>query len=155
MFYRAHRFISATKISEEEFEDIADVLGASAVIVQDLKQKRKKHYKFDWDKMLQFKGRTGVYLQYAHARLCKWVTAHVCRRTSLDNSIQPVTCFESRFAAVSDELFVPNTDLRFLWKWGHNFCSLEKNCGVPLNVDCDTKHLTEECAARLTNHLAR
>lgn len=55
----------------ENLEEVADILGVSAIVVQDLKQKRQRHYPFDWNKMLQFKGNTGVYLQYAHARLCK------------------------------------------------------------------------------------
>ncbi|KAF2728318.1 arginyl-tRNA synthetase [Polyplosphaeria fusca] len=48
----------------------ADILGISAVIVQDMKGKRVNNYHFDLDRMTAFEGDTGPYLQYAHARLC-------------------------------------------------------------------------------------
>ncbi|KAI9480459.1 MAG: arginyl-tRNA synthetase [Benjaminiella poitrasii] len=51
-------------------EAVADELGISAVIVQDMAAKRIKNYEFSWDRMTAAKGYTGVYLQYTHARLC-------------------------------------------------------------------------------------
>ena len=54
-----------------DVEGVADILGVSAVIVQDLKMKRGKHYPFSWDATLKFRGRTGVFLQCCHARLFK------------------------------------------------------------------------------------
>ncbi|XP_018570561.1 probable arginine--tRNA ligase, mitochondrial [Anoplophora glabripennis] len=48
----------------------ADILGVSCVIVNDLKQRRQKDYDFDWDRVLQVQGDTGVRLQYTHCRLC-------------------------------------------------------------------------------------
>ena len=63
---------SATRITDEgELEEVADVLGKSAVIIQDVKEKRLKNYRFDWNKILRFEGQTGVFLQYTHARLCR------------------------------------------------------------------------------------
>lgn len=50
-------------------EDTADVLGMSAVIVNDLKQRRQKDYEFNWNKALQVEGDTGIRLQYTHCRL--------------------------------------------------------------------------------------
>ncbi|ORX98031.1 hypothetical protein BCR34DRAFT_496452 [Clohesyomyces aquaticus] len=51
-------------------EATADILGISAVMVQDMKGKRINNYPFDMDRMTSFEGDTGPYLQYAHARLC-------------------------------------------------------------------------------------
>jgi arginyl-tRNA synthetase len=48
----------------------ADVLGISAVMVQDMSGKRINGYDFDMERMTSFEGDTGPYLQYAHARLC-------------------------------------------------------------------------------------
>lgn len=48
---------------------MADTLGSSAVIVNDLKQRRMRDYDFDWNKILQVNGDTGVKLQYTHCRL--------------------------------------------------------------------------------------
>lgn len=49
---------------------VANILGISAVMVQDMKGKRINNYPFDIEKMTSFEGDTGPYLQYAHARLC-------------------------------------------------------------------------------------
>ncbi|KAI8148854.1 arginyl-tRNA synthetase [Fennellomyces sp. T-0311] len=49
---------------------IADQLGVSAILIQDMKSKRAKNYTFSWDRMTDARGDTGVFLQYAHARAC-------------------------------------------------------------------------------------
>ncbi|CAL8317176.1 unnamed protein product [Merluccius merluccius] len=49
--------------------DTAEKVGMSALIVQDFKGPLESDYKFDWDRMLQAQGDTGVFLQYTHARL--------------------------------------------------------------------------------------
>jgi arginyl-tRNA synthetase len=54
----------------ENPEAVADRIGVSAVVVQDLGAKRIKNYSFDWKRITTFEGHTGPYLQYAHARLC-------------------------------------------------------------------------------------
>ncbi|KAK5991586.1 Arginyl-tRNA synthetase [Cladobotryum mycophilum] len=60
-----------TKYSQvENPEAVADILGISSVMVQDMTGKRINNYTFDMDKMTSFEGDTGPYLQYAHARLC-------------------------------------------------------------------------------------
>ncbi|KAI9598312.1 arginyl-tRNA synthetase [Syncephalis fuscata] len=54
----------------ENPEEIADTIGVSAIVVQDMAAKRIKNYSFDWQRMFSFEGDTGPYLQYAHVRLC-------------------------------------------------------------------------------------
>jgi arginyl-tRNA synthetase len=51
-------------------EGTSDVLAVSAVVVQDMAARRIKDYAFNIDRVTQFEGDTGPYLQYAHARLC-------------------------------------------------------------------------------------
>lgn len=53
----------------ENPDEIADTLGISAVMVQDMSGKRINNYPFDLERMTSFEGDTGPYLQYAHARL--------------------------------------------------------------------------------------
>lgn len=53
-----------------EPEKTADVLGMTAVKIQDMTGKRINDYNFDWNRMLSFEGDTGPYLQYNHTRLC-------------------------------------------------------------------------------------
>lgn len=54
----------------EDPERVADLVGLSAVMIQDMQSKRINDYTFDWKRMLSFEGDTGPYLQYAHSRLC-------------------------------------------------------------------------------------
>ena len=51
--------------------DIAEVsneVAIGAVIFQELSNNRIKDYVFSWDKVLNFDGETGPYVQYTHAR---------------------------------------------------------------------------------------
>ena len=53
-----------------DIDKLAAEVGISAVVFSDLSVKRIKDVIFDWDRMLDFEGDTGPYVQYAHARLC-------------------------------------------------------------------------------------
>jgi arginyl-tRNA synthetase len=48
---------------------LAVEIGIGAIKYADLANDRIKDYVFDWDRMLATEGRTGPYLQYAHARI--------------------------------------------------------------------------------------
>ena len=50
-------------------DEIASAAGIAAVKYADLANTRTKDYVFDVDQMVAFNGNTGVYLQYAHARV--------------------------------------------------------------------------------------
>jgi len=59
------------KFSEiEDPEYTADIIGISAVLIQDLSARRIKDYAFEWSRMTSFEGDTGPYLQFSHTRLC-------------------------------------------------------------------------------------
>lgn len=50
-------------------DEVADLVGISAVMIQDMQSKRINNYDFKWERMTSFEGDTGPYLQYAHSRL--------------------------------------------------------------------------------------
>ena len=54
--------------SEEDVDQVAQTVGIGAVIFQELSNNRIKDYVFKWDKVLNFDGETGPYVQYTHAR---------------------------------------------------------------------------------------
>ena len=54
----------------EDPERTADILAVSALFVQDMAARRVKDYDFKIERVTQFEGDTGPYLQYAHSRLC-------------------------------------------------------------------------------------
>ncbi len=57
-------------------EDVARAVGTGAVIFHDLMNDRQKNIDFDWERLLDFNGDTGPYVQYIHVRCCsvlsKW-----------------------------------------------------------------------------------
>lgn len=53
-----------------DLDRIAHDVGIGAVIFQELSNNRIKDYVFSWDKVLNFDGETGPYVQYTHARAC-------------------------------------------------------------------------------------
>ncbi len=54
----------------DDQEAVAEIIGRTAVVFNDLSNARIKDVSFDWDRMLSFEGDTGPYLQNAHARIC-------------------------------------------------------------------------------------
>ena len=57
----------------ENKEKVAFDVGIGAVIFANLFTRRNKDIDFDWDKVLNFEGETGPYVQYTHARLCSLI----------------------------------------------------------------------------------
>lgn len=61
---------NAEKYAQVEDPDaVAETVGLTAVMVQDMSGKRINNYVFDMARMTSFEGDTGPYLQYCHARL--------------------------------------------------------------------------------------
>lgn len=54
-------------------EDVAKKVGVGAVLFNDLYNQRIKDVSFSWNKVLNFDGETGPYVQYTHARCCSVV----------------------------------------------------------------------------------
>ena len=68
-----HEVMKSNQAKYSQVEDpqkIADSLGMTAIMGQDMNGKRVNNYVFDIRRMTSFEGDTGPYLQYAHARLC-------------------------------------------------------------------------------------
>ncbi|MBE6041021.1 MAG: arginine--tRNA ligase [Clostridiales bacterium] len=51
-----------------DIDKVSSEVGIGAVIFQELSNNRIKDYVFSWDKVLNFDGETGPYVQYTHAR---------------------------------------------------------------------------------------
>ncbi len=60
--------ISKGRLSEEEMEETAKMVGIGAVMFNELSNAKIKDYTFAWGKVLNFEGETGPYVQYTHAR---------------------------------------------------------------------------------------
>ncbi|KAJ8724807.1 hypothetical protein PYW07_015765 [Mythimna separata] len=82
-------------------EETCDILGTSAVLINDLKQKRQKDYTFNWDRVLQTEGDSAIKLQYLHCRL--WSLEQNCGVT-LPNTCDPSHLSEEVIGDVIAEL---------------------------------------------------
>lgn len=125
---------------------IADQLGMSAILIQDMKSKRGKDYAFSWDRMTDTRGDTGVFLQYAHARVCG-----IERKASVDISpdcdfsilkekeafdlVQSISLFpdvvESAFSTLE-----PSAIVNYLFKLSHATSAASQHLKVN-NMDPD------------------
>ncbi len=70
-----------------ELDRIAESAGIAAVKYADLSTSRVKDYSFDVDRMVSFTGNTGVYLQYAHARISSILRNAGDRDTAVDGAV--------------------------------------------------------------------
>ncbi|MGI6206360.1 MAG: arginine--tRNA ligase [Anaerovoracaceae bacterium] len=65
---KTREIITEKNVPEELLDQTAHDVGIGAVIYQELSNNRIKDYTFSWDKVLDFDGETGPYVQYTHAR---------------------------------------------------------------------------------------
>ncbi|KAF7657382.1 hypothetical protein LDENG_00028220 [Lucifuga dentata] len=153
--------MSQTKTTKEmeNPEDTAEKVGISALIVQDFKGPLRSDYKFDWDRMLQAQGDTGVFLQYTHARLCSLIQRNGgIQEAALDPSLlleQTSVTILQHLLRYDEVLYQSAQDLQpkhlvnFLMKLCHLVASAHRELpvkGSPQNVaqsaqDLQPKHL--------------
>ena len=65
---KTREIIEEKGVNTDNMEETAKIVGIGAVIFQELSNYRIKDYTFSWDKVLNFDGETGPYVQYTHAR---------------------------------------------------------------------------------------
>jgi arginyl-tRNA synthetase len=68
-------------------DKVAEQVAIGAVIFGDLMNDRIKDVVFDWDKILDFEGDTGPYLQYTHARACSILRKAKEQKLKLDAKV--------------------------------------------------------------------
>ncbi|KAG7266885.1 hypothetical protein CRUP_027948 [Coryphaenoides rupestris] len=96
------RQAKTTKEMDEPGE-VAEQVGMSALIIQDFKGPLESDYKFDWDRMLQAQGDTGVFLQYTHARLRSLIRTNIAVGGGA-KEIDPSLLLEDRSIAILQHL---------------------------------------------------
>jgi arginyl-tRNA synthetase len=83
-------------LSEIEMRQTARKLGIGAIKYADLQNNLSTNYVFSFDRMLDLKGNTAIYLQYAHVRV-----SSVLDKTKID--VHNVTSQEFRFTAKEEK----------------------------------------------------
>lgn len=109
-----HTSFTAEEISEQEVEDIAEMVGVGAVIYSDLRQGRERNIKFDWDEALSLEGNSSPYIQYAHARTKSILRNAQDRGIAIDREIKPVFAGKYEKELVKHLAFFPRAIARAL-----------------------------------------
>lgn len=65
---QTRQIIIDKNVNTDNIEQTAKQVGIGAVVFQELSNSRIKDYVFSWDKVLNFEGETGPYVQYTYAR---------------------------------------------------------------------------------------
>ena len=65
---KTREIIVEKNVVTDNIDETAAMVGIGAVMFQELSNNRIKDYTFSWDKVLNFDGETGPYVQYTHAR---------------------------------------------------------------------------------------
>tara|TARA_R110000824_G_scaffold288508_2_gene476601 strand:- start:180766 stop:182436 length:1671 start_codon:yes stop_codon:yes gene_type:complete len=126
-------------LSESEKQNIAKVVGISAIKYADLSKNRNSDYIFDWDNMLSFEGNTAPYLLYAYARI-----QSIFKREKLNTEsdfLISITLAEEKelalkllqFTEVVEALIAdcyPNQLCLYLYELAGNFMSFYEACPV-------------------------
>jgi arginyl-tRNA synthetase len=76
-------------LAPAELDRIAEQAGIGAVKYADLSTSRTRDYTFDTDRMVSLSGNTGVYLQYAHARVRSILRRAGDEPTTVDPTVRP------------------------------------------------------------------
>lgn len=76
---QTREIIKEKNVNTDSIDETAHMVGIGAVMFQELSNNRIKDYVFSWDKVLNFEGETGPYVQYTHAR-----AASVLRKAGQD-----------------------------------------------------------------------
>lgn len=103
--------IEEKDVNLEDAEETAKQIGIGAVVFNELANNRIKDYVFNWDKILNFDGETGPYVQYTHARAASVlrkgeVKSDIDFRYISDDAAYELACLIYRFPEVIKEAAV-------------------------------------------------
>ncbi|WP_169813587.1 arginine--tRNA ligase [Nocardia lijiangensis] len=127
-------------LTSAELDTIAEQAGIGAVKYADLSTSRVKDYSFDPGRMTSLNGNTGVYLQYAHARVCSILRkAGATTRAAVD-TLGPLEPAERELALALDgygtvlgevaEALEPHRLAGYLYDLARAYTSFYDSCPV-------------------------
>jgi len=117
-------------VATEDVDEIARQVGIGAVMFQELSNNRIKDYVFQWDRVLNFDGETGPYVQYTHAR-----AASVLRRAGVS---------EERLAEISfDPQYISSDSAYELERLMYAMPEVVREAGEKYEPSIVTRHLID------------
>ena len=143
-------------------EETARRIGIGAIIFNDLYNQRIKDVIFDWDKLLNFDGETGPYVQYTYAR-----ASSVLRKTGdmdyhfdysllTDDASMDLLKEISRYPSVVQEAadrYEPFLIARFSMDLSHAFNRFYRECQI--NVDDEALRTSRVGLVKMTREIIR
>ena len=131
-----------TNIDESSLDEAAETIGIGAVRYFDMRNNRVTNYVFSYDKMLDPKGNTAVYLLYAYARICSIMRQSKVDMDSLNAETELVLAqqterdlalellrFPDMVNSVLADLF-PNKLTDYMWDVSNKFTAFYMECRV-------------------------
>jgi arginyl-tRNA synthetase len=100
----------APALAPDELEHVVQAAGIGAVKYAELSTSRTKDYVFDVERMVSLAGNTGVYLQYAHARIQSILRKAPDQAVTVDPTLPPHPA-ERALALALDEFADTLTDV--------------------------------------------
>ncbi|WP_173472119.1 arginine--tRNA ligase [Eubacterium ruminantium] len=85
----------------EDKDEVARIVGVGAVIFNDLYNQRIKDVSFSWEKLLNFDGETGPYVQYTYARC-----SSILRKAGIPTDTYKVDLSNVDYSIITDEASV-------------------------------------------------
>ena len=119
-------------VNTDNVEVTARQVGIGAVIFQELSNNRIKDYVFSWDKILNFDGETGPYVQYTHAR------ASSVLRNGGDSTAQAVAA-----AGSADMSYITGDSAYELTKLISRFPEIVLEAGEKYEPSIITRHIVD------------
>ena len=136
------------ELSEEEKQNISEIVGVGAIKYADLSQNRQSPIIFEWNKILSFEGNTAPYLQYSYARIQSILRKAESEGKKIDfdktillNDKQEkalanhIAAFPMAVIKASDS-FKPNIIADYLFELAKKFNSFYNSCPI-LNQEDD------------------
>ncbi|WP_083884469.1 arginine--tRNA ligase [Nocardia higoensis] len=127
-------------LSPVELDSIAEQAGIGAVKYADLSTSRVKDYIFDPVRMTALNGNTGVYLQYAHARVCSILRKTGTTTPAAVDTLAPLEPAERELALALDgygtvlgevaETLEPHRLAGYLYELARTYTSFYDSCPV-------------------------
>ena len=111
---KSFEIISEKSPNLPDKEEVAKIVGVGSVLFNDLYNQRIKDVSFSWDKVLNFDGETGPYVQYTHARCSSVVRlAENFDPAASDTTLGKRLISFKRFIASGSEKYEPSVVARF------------------------------------------
>ena len=149
--------------SDIELENIAEIMGISAIKYADLSVNRTQDYLFEYDKMLKLEGNTAAFLIYAYVR-----TAGIKRKLSIEegaalalstekialNHITELNLavhllrFPEMVTEVAEDLF-PNRLCEYLFELANYFNQFFRDCRIIGSEEQASRLLLSELTAKI------